>query len=379
MKPSHSILFVCLLRIASPAISQATPPPAAQPPTPLVRDQESLQSATLRDLGGRVRFGAALGGLPIIYLYTIDGREPDAFGLKNRDCVPKRFTSRGQPRYKCFGEGYTVRLPPGRHILLVTCSATQPGGQATLYSSDPMSITFKAETARTYVPECNVDWVAHSWTPYVVDATDPSHATIVGGEKINQDPNGNDLIGAASNNDLSHVRALLDTKTNVDARSDSGETALIAAAGKGNVEVVHALLEANADVNAIDNHGMTGLQWASWAGETEVVRVLLSAKADVNAIDNHGMTALIFASQAGRTDAVRLLIGANADVNARNRSGESALEHACWQGHADVVQLLLEAKAHLSDKDARGWTPLKIALANHHVDVVELLKRAGAR
>jgi hypothetical protein len=68
---------------------------------------------------------------------------------------------------------------------------------------------------------------------------------------------GNDLIVASINGDLSRVKALLDAKADVNAKSGVGGTALMWASQQGHAEIVQALLAAKADVNAAPSLAQT--------------------------------------------------------------------------------------------------------------------------
>jgi uncharacterized protein len=118
-----------------------------------------------------------------------------------------------------------------------------------------------------------------------------------------------DLLNAAYRGDMAAVQALLNTGTDVNARTSEicrgsftpvcgGATALIMASFTGHLDIVQALLARGADVNAPMNNGNNALMGASRAGRVDVVRALLAKRADVNARTNNGMTALTVARNA---------------------------------------------------------------------------------
>ncbi|HOW54564.1 MAG TPA: ankyrin repeat domain-containing protein, partial [Syntrophorhabdaceae bacterium] len=79
-------------------------------------------------------------------------------------------------------------------------------------------------------------------------------------EKVDMGP---ELIDAAEKGDLAHVKFLIASGADVNARDSSGWTALMAASQAGRTEAVRALIEAKADVNAGDEPGVTVLMAAS--------------------------------------------------------------------------------------------------------------------
>lgn len=74
------------------------------------------------------------------------------------------------------------------------------------------------------------------------------------------------------------------------------------------------LLVKGADVNAKTNTGDTALILASEQGYRETAQALIEKRADVNAKRIDGTTALIFASEKGNRDVVQVLIDTGADV-----------------------------------------------------------------
>ena len=107
------------------------------------------------------------------------------------------------------------------------------------------------------------------------------------------------LLNAAGEGDLKAVRELLlNPETDVNVRSESGETALHVAGIKCAKGVARALLDAGADVNAQTHEGtamsMTPLHWYvnMNACSREDIEELLDAGADTSLKNSQGDTPL---------------------------------------------------------------------------------------
>lgn len=130
--------------------------------------------AVLRNMGGA---GQALShwlpGSPVPYpdLISIDQSEPKEFGLKNKNCYgPKN------NRHCTFGDKFNVKLPPGRHSLLVQFAAIG-FSNSSIQSTEPLGLVFKAESGHTYVLEAR--YTRGGWSGFIVDFTDKEHPLAV--------------------------------------------------------------------------------------------------------------------------------------------------------------------------------------------------------
>ena len=186
---------------------------------------------------------------------------------------------------------------------------------------------------------------------------------------------------AARFNNADVVKALIDAKADVEARSEDDQSPLhLAAIYNNRPSVAAALLNAGTDVNDQNKWGRTPLSFAAGNENPAVVKRLLQADADVNAGSKSGSTPLFFAAWNENPAVVRLLLKAGADVNARNNDRKTALHYAAsLLGEPEAAELLLQAGADVNARDRNGQMPLDSATKNNaNPEVAQVLRSAGA-
>ncbi|MEY4183445.1 MAG: hypothetical protein RLZZ217_2071, partial [Planctomycetota bacterium] len=195
------------------------------------------------------------------------------------------------------------------------------------------------------------------------------------------------LMWAAKGNKVDAVKALIEGKSNVNAKDRTGKTALTIAAESKSLDATKLLIASGADVAARDQIGGTPLTWASGMGSVETVTALVDAGADINVVDANGLspllvkflldrkaniavadnitgdTPLMRASRSGKPDSLKMLIAAGADVNIVNKQGLTPLLVAAQSGTPEKVRMLLDAKANRDAKGPLGKNALEIAKA----------------
>ena len=207
-------------------------------------------------------------------------------------------------------------------------------------------------------------------------------------------------LAAASNNDLSALKAilaakeplgrdaqgrtllcfcalfaqpetlalLLSAKTHAKDAAADGQTPLMRAALNPDAASVRALLPAS-DPKATDARGVSALMLAAMAGNPAAVEMLLP-HSDARAEDHAGRTAFDYAAGAAyvqddeqsgpcraERECVELLAG-HASIEQKelaiSRLGEALLPLLCSALEADVLRREVRSSAHLGQKKARG-------------------------
>jgi uncharacterized protein len=187
------------------------------------------------------------------------------------------------------------------------------------------------------------------------------------------------LLDAIKANDASAVRALLETRADVNAVQADGTTALHWAVDRDAAEIVQLLIRAGANVKAINRYGVTPLWLASLNGNATTIGMLLEAGAEASAASEEGETALMVAARTGKLDAVNALLARGADPNATEHwRGQTALMWAAAEGYPAVIDALVARGAKVDARSNGGFTPLLFAAREGRIAAVEALMKAGA-
>jgi serine/threonine-protein phosphatase 6 regulatory ankyrin repeat subunit B len=133
------------------------------------------------------------------------------------------------------------------------------------------------------------------------------------------------------------------------------------------------LLSRGATIDLADREGNTPLIKAALDGRLDFVCALLQAGANPGAANRQGVTALIAAGAGSRVDLVQALLTAGGDANAATGEGLTALMLAAARGQAAVVQALLAAGADAGHADVEGRTAADLARAGGNLDLAEVL------
>jgi|GEM_PF-2242890 len=197
---------------------------------------------------------------------------------------------------------------------------------------------------------------------------------------FNADAKGFKLIHkAALENDVEGTARLLEKRTEIDPRTDTGQTPLHLATSKGHTRVIHVLLGYRADVNARDHQGMTPLHVAAAHGYSRIMTDLLTETGgDVNLPDLGGNTPLHLAAGLGQAGVMEILLTHGANINAKNNNGNTPLHEAVEHQSMKVVKKLLDRHARVNEGDNFARAPLSLAAKAGAKNIAEQLIDHGA-
>jgi len=145
------------------------------------------------------------------------------------------------------------------------------------------------------------------------------------------------LIWASSMKNKAIVKLLLEHG----ADPDTGDfTPLMWAAFHGELVMLNLFLESRANLNARTQAGWTALMWAAEKGNTQAMWELLRRGARVNIQNNKGKTALILAVRKGNLGTIGLLLNKGGDPAVVDFDKKTAVDYAREFQREDVLQLL---------------------------------------
>jgi ankyrin repeat protein len=186
------------------------------------------------------------------------------------------------------------------------------------------------------------------------------------------------LPDAARVQDSKTVRALIEDKVDVNARSNDGSTALLWSAHWNDLMTAELLLRAGADANAVNDFGTSPISEACLNGSTAMVQLLLQHRANPNLAIATGETPLMTCARTGNADAVRRLIEGGAAIDAKEASqNQTAMMWAAAEKHPAVVKTLIEAHADVNARTKQGFAPIHFAARVGDLESAKLLLAAG--
>lgn len=223
------------------------------------------------------------------------------------------------------------------------------------------------------------------------------------------------MVASLRNGQEAVAAALLDSGSDIEAKTHGGDTPLHLAAAFGSEAMVSFLLDRGANIEEVTLvRRDTAFLVAVMYGRSECVRVLLRRGAGINAIssrfstalheaaakdsldtisqiladpkgrglrdlrDLDGYTALCAAASMGSTACAKRLLDEGADVNAATKAGMTPLLLALNKGHTSLARMLVdEYAADPHRTNLNGWTAMHISAAQGNAEDVQMLLSWG--
>ncbi|TDP85636.1 ankyrin repeat protein [Halanaerobium saccharolyticum] len=188
------------------------------------------------------------------------------------------------------------------------------------------------------------------------------------------------IMAAVMNNNLELVKLFYRDHSNINEKTNYGDTAMLYAAKFGDVELIHFLIDKGAKVIDKDDDNITTLMHASRYNNYEVVKTIIDKDARVNKRDSSGRNAIYYAATYN-TDSkiINLLVENGADVNSKNKKGLTPLMRASAFNNYEVVKALIDHGADINSKTESGFTPILYAAKySNNPEVIDILVENGA-
>jgi len=181
-----------------------------------------------------------------------------------------------------------------------------------------------------------------------------------------------------SRNPKTNIDLLIKSGADINARSGGFNlTPLQQAAWSGKLEAVKALLAHKPDVNATTESGDTALTYAFVADSKEIFNLLLESGVDIN----HGRSALAqcMVYGGGRDDWPEFLLSKGADPNRKGTDADRFVPiiQAIINGNTNYVAALLKYRVDLNTRYRNGaddFSPLELAMDEGRLDIALMLQ-----
>ena len=194
---------------------------------------------------------------------------------------------------------------------------------------------------------------------------------------VNAMTNWTPLHTAVKNGEIATVARLIESGSDLDARTQLFWTPLHFAAKYGQFDCCRLLIEAGASISVPTKlRFFTPLHIAALEGRTNIVQLFLEHGADLNLRTAEGWTPLHAAVEHAHRETVRFLLERGADPNLAKRTTKATfpLHSAARNGRRDILQLLLDYGADPNVQNKYGKYPKDFAKENGFPLLAELLK-----
>ena len=186
------------------------------------------------------------------------------------------------------------------------------------------------------------------------------------------------LALAAIHGHMQAMRALIDSKADINTQDQWLETPLHVAIGTNDLLTVGTLIKAHAQLEIVNILDQTPIQKALGFESccnykiNDIVHLLIEGRANVQVKHQYGNTLLHLAAK-NRPNTITMLLRAGLNTDAKNNEGQTALHNA--QSKEAVIELI-EAGADIHALDNTGNAPLDLAVIRYNQDTIKDSRKA---
>lgn len=194
------------------------------------------------------------------------------------------------------------------------------------------------------------------------------------------------LMKAVYKGELSLVKELVSSPTEINYRAKNDWTALHLTAYKGSSggddlqeKIATLLIKAGADVNKQGPHQNTALSIAITNNRTKVAQTLLSENTDISIKNDTGESPLMLAVQTGNLNLVEKLASSNT-INMIDNYGWNALHFTAYKENlagdelqSKIANILIKSGINIDQQNNNGFTSLHLAIKNNFQTTTQTL------
>lgn len=205
---------------------------------------------------------------------------------------------------------------------------------------------------------------ARHWFSQAADQAHPGAQYGLAQLLLSEDPErARSLLAAAADQGYRSAKIQLERLSPVATANQDApfEAQWFGAARNNDVPLLKALLAEHGAIHATDKAERTALFYAVQGNSKDAVDWLISQGSDVNHRDQAGLTPLQTAVERKHTDLMQTLLKAGADKNQVLSNGDNLLHYALRRKHYQQAKLLIERGVKINHVNKDGWTPLDLA------------------
>jgi ankyrin repeat protein len=178
------------------------------------------------------------------------------------------------------------------------------------------------------------------------------------------------LMEAVDEKNVAVAELLISKGADINARTESFDSALQVAAQHDSPEIVELLIKRHANLN-VPPRGKSPLHEALIAGHSKIARILLAAGANQDLYSDIGL---------GRADELQKKLAADPSLVMRpDGAGRMPMDYAAATGQIDAAKILIDSGAPLADDSISPVeVPIHYAIRDKNIKLIEFLLKSGS-